>query len=141
MERRLYFLIPDRAQALAVVDDLVGHGIDIDHMHAIGDQHTRMDGLPGIPTRGSRSGTSSLQQLAWTANTVCFAVAVVAICGASDGLHCASVHKQVARPNSRPASIMETRRTTSGLAMCPWYRADDIPTRSHVPTTTRARGR
>ena len=78
MERRLYFLIPDRAQALAVVDDLVGHGIDIDHMHAIGDQHTRMDGLPGVPARGSRTGTSSVQQLAWNANTVCFAVAVVA---------------------------------------------------------------
>ncbi|HUT41008.1 MAG TPA: hypothetical protein VM011_06650 [Gammaproteobacteria bacterium] len=78
MEKRLYFLIPDRAQALAVVDNLVGQGIGIDNIHAIGDQHTRMDGLPGTRGRGSPAGISSAQQLAWNANTICFAIAVVA---------------------------------------------------------------
>jgi hypothetical protein len=78
MERRLYFLIPDRIQALAVVDDLVRHGINIDHMHAIGDRHTRMDGLPAAPGRGSGARTSRLRTLTWKANTLCFAVAAVA---------------------------------------------------------------
>jgi hypothetical protein len=78
MERRLYFLIPDRRQALDVVDDLVRHGIDIDHMHAIGDRHTRMDGLPGAPRRGARNKITPLQRLIWKANTLCFATAVVA---------------------------------------------------------------
>ena len=78
MERRLYFLIPDRIHAIAVVDDLVRNGIDIDHMHAIGDRHTRMDGLPGAPGRGSRAKTSPLRRLIWNANTISFAVAAVA---------------------------------------------------------------
>jgi len=78
MERRLYFLIPDRAQALDVVDDLVRHGIDIEHMHAIGDQRTRMDGLPGASVRGSNAATTRLQQLIWIANTTSFAIALVA---------------------------------------------------------------
>jgi hypothetical protein len=78
MERRLYFLIPDRIQALAVVDDLVRHGIGIDHLYAIGDRQTRMDGLPGAPRRGSRNNISPLQRLIWKANTLCFAGAVIA---------------------------------------------------------------
>jgi len=77
MDRRLYFLIPDRAEALTVVDDLIRSGIDIDHMQAIGDQHTRMDGLPTAAGRhGHAAGPG--QRVAWTANTVCFAIAVVA---------------------------------------------------------------
>jgi hypothetical protein len=79
MERRLYFLIPDRAQALDVVDDLVKHGIDIEHMHAIGDQRTRMDGLPGASVRSSNVATTRLQGLIWIANTTVFAIAVVAM--------------------------------------------------------------
>lgn len=78
MARRLYFLIPDRLEALAVVDDLVKHGVGIDRIHAIGDRHTRMDGLPGAPERGPRNNSSPLRQLIWNANTVCFAIAVVA---------------------------------------------------------------
>lgn len=78
MERRLYFLIPDRVQALAVVDDLVRNGIDIEHMQAIGDRHTRMDGLPGAPVHGPYHTASGLQRLLWIANTTSFAVALVA---------------------------------------------------------------
>jgi hypothetical protein len=78
VERRLYFLIPDRAHALAVVDDLVNHGIDIEHMRAIGDRHTRMDGLPGACACTANAATTRLQRLIWNANTTCFAAALVA---------------------------------------------------------------
>lgn len=78
MKQRLYFLVPDRAHALAVVDDLVSQGIGIDHLHAVADRHTRMDGLPGAPTRGAHPSISSVRQLAWHANTLSFAIAVVA---------------------------------------------------------------
>jgi len=77
-ERRLYFLIPDRAHALVVVDDLISHGIDIEHMRAVGDRHTRMDGLPGVSTRGAAAATTRLQRLIWNTNTTCFAAALVA---------------------------------------------------------------
>ena len=78
MERRLYFLIPDRAHAIAVVDDLVQHGIGIDRIQAVGDRYTRMDGLPGASGRGDRASASRLQQLIWNVNTLSFATALVA---------------------------------------------------------------
>lgn len=78
MERRLYLLIPDRARALAVVDDLVQHGIGIDRMFAMGDRQTRMDGLPGATDCNPRALATPLQQVIWNANTVSFAIAVIA---------------------------------------------------------------
>ncbi|MEZ5542555.1 MAG: hypothetical protein R3F42_10995 [Pseudomonadota bacterium] len=77
MDRRLYYLIPDRRQAIAVVDDLVQHGIGIDRINAVADRHTRMDGLPGAPAREARR-PGTLQKALWNANTVCFAIALVA---------------------------------------------------------------
>jgi len=78
VERRLYFLIPDRAHALDVVDDLVKQGIDIAHIHAVADQHTRMDGLPGASSHNARTRNSRGRQLSWQINTACFVIALVA---------------------------------------------------------------
>jgi hypothetical protein len=76
MNRRLYFLIPDRAHALVVVEDLVRHGIDIDHMHAVGDRRTRLDGLPNASQRQKNDSGGRLEKLLWNCNLTCFFIAL-----------------------------------------------------------------
>ena len=78
MQQRLYFLIPDRQQALDVVDELVQQGIGKNHMHAVGDQRTRLDGLPRA-SRCQNTGTSGrVEQLLRNANLALFAIAMIA---------------------------------------------------------------
>lgn len=76
MNRRLYFLIPDRVHALAVVDDLVRHGIDVEHMHALGDRRTRLDGLPGASRRQQNDSANRVEQFLWNSNLACFFLAL-----------------------------------------------------------------
>ena len=78
MNRRLYFLIPDRSHALAVVEDLVANGIDIEHMHAIGDRRTRLDGLPNASPRQRRNSANRVEKMLWNCNLVSFGLALVA---------------------------------------------------------------
>jgi hypothetical protein len=77
MNRRLYFLIPDRIHALAVVEDLVRNGVDVNHMHAVGDRRTRLDGLPGASARQQNDSASRLEKLLWNSNLACFCLALV----------------------------------------------------------------
>ncbi len=76
MDRRLYFLLPDRAHALLVVDELNKSGIDSAQIHALGDRRTRLDGLPTSTLRQASDGASRLEKLLWNANLVSFAVAL-----------------------------------------------------------------
>jgi hypothetical protein len=76
MNRRLYFLLPDRAHALLVVDELNKFGIQSDHLHALGDRRTRLDGLPASTLRQSRDAASPLEKILWNANLISFAVAL-----------------------------------------------------------------
>jgi len=76
MNRRLYFLLPDRAHALLVVDELNKFGIQSDHIHALGDRRTRLDGLPASTLRQSRDTASRLEKILWNANLISFAVAL-----------------------------------------------------------------
>jgi hypothetical protein len=78
LNRRLYFLIPDRSHALAVVEDLIANGIDIEHMHAIGDRRTRLDGLPNASPRQRRNSASRLEKMLWNGNLTCFGLALIA---------------------------------------------------------------
>ena len=79
MNRRLYFLIPDRQHALAVVDELVTQGISRNHMYALGDQRTRLDGLPNATLRQRNDSTGRIEKVLWNSNLVCFGVAVIAL--------------------------------------------------------------
>lgn len=76
MDRRLYFLLPDRAHALQVVDELSNSGISPEHIHALGDRRTRLDGLPASTLRQDRDSASRLEKFLWNANLVSFAVAL-----------------------------------------------------------------
>jgi len=76
MDRRLYFLLPDRAHALLVVDELNNSGISPEHIHALGDRRTRLDGLPASTLRQARDSASWLEKVLWNANLVSFAAAL-----------------------------------------------------------------
>ena len=71
MKRRLYFLIPDRAHALEVVDDLVKRGISVEHMH-------RLDGLPNSSLRQRSDSASRVEKILWNANLISFGLAFAA---------------------------------------------------------------
>jgi hypothetical protein len=79
MNRRLYFLIPDRQHALDVVDELVAHGIDVSHMHAIGDRRTRLDGLPRTSPHQRNDTAQRVEKICWNANLASFALALIAL--------------------------------------------------------------
>jgi len=79
MNRRLYFLLPDRTHALSVVDELIDSGIDTRHMHALADRRTRLDGLPGASRRQYRESASSLEKLLGNTNLISFACALSAL--------------------------------------------------------------
>jgi hypothetical protein len=76
MERRLYFLLPDRAHALLVVEGLNKSGISSEYIHALGDRRTRLDGLPASTLRQARDSASRLEKFLWNANLVSFALAL-----------------------------------------------------------------
>ena len=76
MDRRLYFLLPDRAHALLVVDELSASGVNPDHIHALGDRRTRLDGLPTSTLRQAKDTASRLEKILWNANLISFALAL-----------------------------------------------------------------
>lgn len=77
LNRRLYFLLPDRDHALAVVDELVHEGIDTEDIHALGSPHTRLDGLPSATFRQENDTASHLEAFLWNANLISFVMALV----------------------------------------------------------------
>ena len=79
MDRRLYFLIPDRQHALAVVDELVEHGIKHEQMHALADKRTRLDGLPRASLRQNNDSAQRVEKIFWNANLACFALALISL--------------------------------------------------------------
>ena len=76
MDRRLYFLLPDRAHALLVVEELNNSGISSEHIHALGDRRTRLDDLPTASLRQATDSASRLEKFLWNANLVSFALAL-----------------------------------------------------------------
>ena len=79
MGRQLYFLIPDRQHALDVVQELNEHGISSRHMHALGDQRTRLDGLPNASRRQDNDKKQRARKIYWNINLACFALALTAM--------------------------------------------------------------
>jgi hypothetical protein len=78
MNRRLYFLIPDRIHALQVVDDLVRQGVDAKQMHAIGNRRTRLDGLPDSSMRQRSDSASRVEKILWNGNLLSFGLSFIA---------------------------------------------------------------
>ena len=76
MNRRLYFLLPDRTHALSVVDELNSSGVSSEHIHALSNGLTRLDGLPTSTLRQARDTASKLEKILWNANLISFVVAL-----------------------------------------------------------------
>jgi hypothetical protein len=76
MNRRLYFLLPDRAHALSVVGELARDGISTGNMHALGDRGTPLDGLPTASRRQTNDAAGHLEDFLWNANLLSFVVAL-----------------------------------------------------------------
>jgi hypothetical protein len=76
VNRRLYFLIPDRAHALSVVDELVNEGVAIRNMHTLGGKGKELDGLPAASGRQYNDTADHLESFLWNANLMSFFVAL-----------------------------------------------------------------
>ena len=76
MNRRLYFLLPDKAHAEAVVDELVHEGITTGHIHALGNRQTSLDGLPIASLRQTNDAASHIETYLWNANLLSFIIAL-----------------------------------------------------------------
>jgi len=76
MNRRLYFLIPDKAHTLSVVDELASEGIGTENMHALGGQDKQLDGLPISSPRQNNDAARHLENFLWDANLISFVVAL-----------------------------------------------------------------
>ena len=75
MNRRLYFLFPDRAHALAAVTELAGNGVREDSMYALADKNIRLDGLPNATSRQKHDTARRIEKLLWSTNLVLFCLA------------------------------------------------------------------
>jgi hypothetical protein len=76
MDRRLFFLLPDRAHALSVVKELEQGGIPTENIHALGDRRTRLDGLPTATRYQARGSGQWLERILWNFNLASFAIAL-----------------------------------------------------------------
>lgn len=76
MKRRLYFLLPDRAHALSVVDELAHERISLENIHALGGEGTQLDGLPIASPRQFSDAASHLESFFWNANLLSLFVAI-----------------------------------------------------------------
>jgi hypothetical protein len=79
MNRRLYFLLPDRGHALSLVNELAGCGLDLDQMHAVANRQASLEGLP-LASRAQRKDLAHrLETVLWDGNLVVFGLALGAM--------------------------------------------------------------
>ena len=76
MNRRLYFLMPDKAHALSVIYELTSNGIDVDHIHALADKKVRLKGLPNASWHQSHDTGHRVEDLLWKINLFVFGLAL-----------------------------------------------------------------
>ncbi len=79
MNRRLFFLFPDKTHAREVVEKLTQHGIAEDHMHTITKPGVDLTGLPVASKRQKNDLHSKIEKIAWNANLLVFFIALTAL--------------------------------------------------------------
>ena len=75
MNRRLYFLLPDRDHALSLVNELALNGVGDENMHALADQRIRLDELPNATSRQKHDTARRVETILWNANLALFTLA------------------------------------------------------------------
>ena len=78
MNRKLYFLIPDKSHALSIVHELTSHGINLDHIHALANKKVRLQGLPNA-THQNRDLSHRFEDLLWKGNLTLFCLALASL--------------------------------------------------------------
>lgn len=79
MLRRVYFLLPEKSQALDMVKELQESGIPEGHLHALAKPGIDLSGLP-IATRGQQTDRVwSLERLFWNADLILFALSALGL--------------------------------------------------------------
>ena len=76
MKRRLYFLFPDSAHALTVVNELEAYGIPRKFIHAIAGRGGDLSGLPAASTRQQQDLGSTVESFLWDSNLAIFFAAL-----------------------------------------------------------------
>ena len=79
MNQRLYFLLPDRAHTLGVINELAGHGFNPGQMHTLAGKGLSTDGLPGSNTAQRNDFAGQLEFWGWRSNLALFSVSTLAL--------------------------------------------------------------
>jgi len=76
MNRRLYFLLPDRTHALSIVNELAATGLDLGQMHTLADKRVPLDGLPNASDRQRHDTARQIETILWDSNLVVFGLSL-----------------------------------------------------------------
>jgi len=79
MQRRRYFLLPDREHTCAPVKDLTELGIRKDRLHTLANRGVSLAGLPNATLRRRHDTGRRLEKILWTANLAAFGLALTAL--------------------------------------------------------------
>jgi len=79
MNQRLYFLLPDREHTLKLVNELVEHGVDVQHMHTLAGKGLSADGLPPSNPHQRTDFADRLEFWGWRTNLGMFFLAAIAL--------------------------------------------------------------
>jgi len=77
--RRLYFVIPDEAQAMQVVNDLEAKGVNHQYMHAIAGKGAALTRLLPATERQRQDTGLRLERIAWTGDLTLFFLGLVGL--------------------------------------------------------------
>lgn len=80
--RRLYFILPGESQAIQVVSDLEGAGLDRRHIHAVPGRGTHLTRLPLATERRRHDAAGLLERTLWKVNLAVFCVALLGLLAA-----------------------------------------------------------
>ena len=79
MYRRLYFVLPDEAHALQVMQDIEALGVDHGHIHAVPGHGITLSQLPPATARQRRDVAGRAEKIAWAANLIVFFLALIGL--------------------------------------------------------------
>jgi hypothetical protein len=79
MNRRLFFLFPDKGHAREVVQKLKNNDVAVDHIHALAKPGVDLDGLPIASRQQKNDMHSTLEKVLWNSNLLIFFIALLAL--------------------------------------------------------------
>ncbi|MGA7799280.1 MAG: hypothetical protein WCC36_00565 [Gammaproteobacteria bacterium] len=81
MNRRLYFVVANPADARRLVDELQQAGLDETHIHVLARARKTLDGLPAATSEQQHDRGHTVERTLWNGNLALFAVAAAVLVG------------------------------------------------------------